>query len=308
MNTLIISMCAVLLSQCSGTQVGKQSASGTPATAQAVQAKAQDTYRTIYNASDSTLAESLMSKFANERNIGSRKLIIDIARELRGIPYVAKTLENDRTENLVVNLRQLDCTTYVENVLAIYLCIKNHSHSFADYCQYLRKIRYVGGTVSYPTRQHYFTEWIEENTRDGFVSEVQAPNPPFTAVQHLSINFMSTHASLYPMLKDNPEMLKPIAQMESRLSGKTYRYIPKSAIANTRLMRSTIHDGDIIAITTSKGGLDTSHIGIAVWHKDGLHMLNASQIHKKVVEEPMTLYQYMQKHPSQTGIRIVRVL
>ena len=37
-------------------------------------------------------------------------------------------------------------------------------------------------------------------------------------------------------------------------------------------------------------------------------MLNASQIHKKVVEEPMTLYRYMQKHPSQTGIRIVRVM
>ncbi|MBQ2498070.1 MAG: DUF1460 domain-containing protein, partial [Prevotella sp.] len=60
--------------------------------------------------------------------------------------------------------------------------------------------------------------------------------------------------------------------------------------------------------TTSKKGLDTSHVGIAVWHKDGLHLLNASMIHKKVVEEPMTLKQYMQKHLSQTGIRVVRVL
>ena len=118
---------------------------------------------------------------------------------------------------------------------------------------------------------------------------------------------MSKHTSLYPMLKNNPELVKPIAQMESRLSGNTYRFIPKASIANTKLFRSTIHNGDIIAITTSKAGLDTSHIGIAIWHKDGLHMLNASQIHKKVVEEPMTLYQYMQKHPSQTGIRIVRV-
>ena len=109
------------------------------------------------------------------------------------------------------------------------------------------------------------------------------------------------------MLKNNPELVKPIAEMESRLSGNVYRYIPKASIANTQLFRSTIHDGDIIAITTSKSGLDTSHIGIAVWHKDGLHMLNASQIHKKVVEEPMTLYQYMRKHPSQNGIRIVRV-
>jgi len=26
-----------------------------------------------------------------------------------------------------------------------------------------------------------------------------------------------------------------------------------------------------------------------------------------VVEEPMTLYEYMQKHPSQMGIRVVRL-
>jgi len=230
-----------------------------------------------------------------------------LAREFKGVPYVAKTLENDSIENLVINTRQLDCTTYVENVLALYLCIKNQKLTFSDYCSFLKNIRYVGGKVSYPTRQHYFTEWIDENTKDGYVEEIQSPNPPFTAKQLLKINFMSTHTQFYPMLKNNPELVKPIAKMESRLSGNIYRFIPKASIANTQLFRSTIHDGDIIAIVTSKGGLDTSHIGIAVWHKDGLHMLNASQIHKKVVEEPMTLYQYMQKHPSQTGIRIVRV-
>ena len=60
--------------------------------------------------------------------------------------------------------------------------------------------------------------------------------------------------------------------------------------------------------STSKAGLDVSHVGFAVWGKDGrLHLLNASSIHKKVILEPMTLYQYMQKHPSQTGIRVIRL-
>ena len=236
-----------------------------------------------------------------------QRLLIYIARDFRGIPYVAKTLEDNNKETLVVNMRQLDCTTYVENVLAVYECVKNNKTTFADYKNYLRLIRYAGGKVSYTTRQHYFTEWIEENTKEGFVSEVKGQNPPFSAKQTLAIDFMSTHIDLYPMLNNNVEMRKPIAEMEHRLSGKTYRYIPKSKIKNTRLLRSTIHDGDIIAIITKKKGLDTSHIGIAVWHKDGLHLLNASQIHKKVVEEPMTLYQYMQKHPSQLGIRIVRI-
>ena len=49
-------------------------------------------------------------------------------------------------------------------------------------------------------------------------------------------------------------------------------------------------------------------LGFAVWHKDGLHLLNASQLHKKVVEEPMTLEQYLSRHPSFTGIRVVQLL
>lgn len=235
------------------------------------------------------------------------KLILHIARKFLGTPYVAKTLETEGKERLVINARQLDCTTYVENTMAIYLCVANGCTSYDDYKKQLRLLRYADGEVTYAARQHYFTQWIEENTKKGYVHELQSPTPPFTAEQLLRIDFMTTHVSLYPMLKDSPEDIKTIAQRERELSGRKYRYIPKTSIRNNSLFRATIKDGDIIAITTSKKGLDTSHIGIAVWHNDGLHMLNASQIHKKVVEEPMTLYQYMQRHPSQTGIRIIRM-
>ena len=246
-------------------------------------------------------------------NIGSQQpkganLMVFFARQLLGVPYVAKTLENNKEEKLVVNLRQLDCTTYVETVLALTLCTRHGQNTFADYCRQLQLIRYRNGEVNYPTRLHYFTEWIEDNTRLGFVTERQAPNPPFTAVQTLNINFMTSHANLYPMLTDKPAWINIIANTERSLTGKRYRYIPKESIANTKLFRQTIHNGDIIAITTTKQGLDTSHIGIAVWHRDGLHLLNASQIRKVTVEEPMTLRTYMQKHPSQQGIRIISVV
>lgn len=235
-----------------------------------------------------------------------KNLIIHFSHQLLDIPYVAKTLEVNKSEQLIINLRQLDCTTYVENVMALTLCANNGKTSFDDFCKYLRLIRYQKGNVSYPTRLHYFTEWIEDNTQLGFVKEIQQPDSVFTKVQTLAINFMSTHSNLYPMLADNPLMIKDIEVSEEKLTGRQYRYIPKEEISNTDAMRNAIHDGDIIAITTKKKGLDTSHIGFAIWHLDGVHLLNASQIHKKVVEEPMTLYDYMQKHPTQEGIRIVR--
>jgi hypothetical protein len=36
-------------------------------------------------------------------------------------------------------------------------------------------------------------------------------------------------------------------------------------------------------------------------------LLNASQLHHRVVEEPMTLDRYLKKHPKHTGIRIIRL-
>lgn len=71
-------------------------------------------------------------------------------------------------------------------------------------------------------------------------------------------------------------------------------------------MRNTVHDGDIIGIVTTKAGLEISHLGIAVWHKDGLHMLNASSLKHKVIEDSNLLRTYLKKQKSAIGIRTVR--
>ena len=234
-------------------------------------------------------------------------LMLYFGRQLIGIPYVAKTLEGNPKEKLVVNLRQLDCTTLVENTLALTLCARNTKTRFADFLTFLRLVRYRNGEISYLDRLHYFAEWIIDNVRMGYIEEVSNPVPPFTGIQKISLNFMSTHASQYPMLVQNPSWISDIRNMEQELQGMEFSYIPKESITDTSQLRSAIHDGDIIAILTSKPGLDIAHVGIAAWHADGLHLLNASQIHKKVVEEPMTLSTYMKRHPSQIGIRIVRV-
>ena len=254
---------------------------------------------------DSMRIVSLLTEAASQPS--GTNLILWFARKFVGQPYVGKTLEVNDEEQLIVNLRELDCTTYVETVLALYACAKNNQRTFAQYKHHLQQIRYRDGIVSYPTRLHYFSEWIDNNTTKGYVRERQTPNPPFTAVQTLNIDYMRAHVNQYPMLVKHPEWVGQISDMERRLTGKQYRYIPKGTPTNTVLMRNTIHDGDIIALTTMKPGLDTSHIGIAVWHDDGLHLLNASLLRKKVVEEVLTLDEYQQRQTSQTGFRVVEV-
>ena len=110
------------------------------------------------------------------------------------------------------------------------------------------------------------------------------------------------------MLKGDVEALQLIKENERRVNGRTIHYIPRRLLGKSRKELAMVHDGDILAIVTKKEGLDVSHLGFAVWGTDGkLHLLNASQIHKKVVLEPMTLEEYMKKHPSQLGVRVIRI-
>ena len=230
------------------------------------------------------------------------------ARKFLDVPYVAHTLEVNDDEQLVINVEELDCTTLVETVTALTLCAYRKEFTYAAYQNNLRNMRYRDGVINgYPSRIHYFTDWIMSNQQAGIVSEIQQPNPLFTAVQTVKVSYMSEHPQSYKALKAHPEYVSEIREMEQRITGQKFRFIPKSEVKNTAAVREAVHDGDIIAITCNKPGLDIAHLGFAVWRKDGLHLLNASQLHKKVVEEPMTLYQYLQKHPSHTGIRIIRI-
>lgn len=151
------------------------------------------------------------------------------AQKFVGIPYVAHTLEGDKQERLVVNTRQLDCTTLVETVTALTLCAQHKDYSWLAYQQALVGLRYRGGVIDgYPSRLHYFTEWITDNTKAGVVNEVQAPNPPFTAVQTVKVSYMSTHPKSYQSLKEHPEYVSVIAKQERQVSGPSTALSPKS--------------------------------------------------------------------------------
>ena len=258
--------------------------------------------QTTYQQADSLKICQLLRQANRETSV------LWLARQFLGVPYVAHTLEVNDDERLVINTRQLDCTTLVETVAALKLCTQAGKHGFADYLNALRQLRYRQGRMAgYPSRLHYFTDWIRDKVAMQLVTDIQQPNPPFSAVQTVNVDYMSTHTSAYKALKASAALVPEIRAAEQSLTGMKVRYIPKRSLRNSALLRQVVKDGDILAITCNKKGLDIAHLGFAVWRSNGLHLLNASMIHKKVIEEPMTLYQYMQKHKTHTGIRVVRI-
>lgn len=86
----------------------------------------------------------------------------------------------------------------------------------------------------------------------------------------------------------------------------TVRYIPKDSLNLHNI--SQIHNGDIIAITTSIKGLDISHVGFAYWVNGKLHLLHASLNKKQVIIENIPLNEQLQQHKSQSGIRVLRII
>lgn len=230
------------------------------------------------------------------------------AKKFVGIPYVAHTLEVNDEEQLVVNLRQMDCTTYVETVVSLALCVQNGQFTYQDYINALRNLRYRNGVIDgYGSRLHYFSDWIDNNENMGFVKEVQSPNPPFSAIQVLNLDFMSKHPHSYKALRISPYLVEEIRETEINLNGKKMNYIPKSSLANTSLLRKVIRNGDILAVVTNVKGLDIAHLGIALWRKDGLHMLHASSKQGRVVEDNNTLRTYLNGNKSFLGIRVLRL-
>ncbi|MBU2997608.1 DUF1460 domain-containing protein [Cellulophaga baltica] len=243
-----------------------------------------------------TQLESLIKDNINNTMVAVGKTFLDT-------PYIAKTLEIGNTESLVINLQGLDCTTYIENVLAFSLLTKKDTPTFDDFTDVLEKIRYKDGILNgYPSRLHYFSEWIANNQKKGLVTDITSDLGGHISTKE--INFMSAHRNLYPFLKDNDTNLKQIQASENYLNDKEICILPKNEIkANEHLIKS----GDIIALTTSIKGLDITHTGIATREEDGrIHLLHASTSGSvKVTKKPLA--DYLKGIKNNTGIMVVRV-
>lgn len=230
------------------------------------------------------------------------KTLVAIGKTFKGTPYVAKTLEIGETETLVVNLHGLDCTTYIENILAFGLLLRDGKSDFDSFAKTLKTIRYKDGKLDgYGSRLHYFSEWISNNEEKGLVKDITSE---LGGVEiNKEINFMGTHRELYPFLKDDSNFDK-IIETEKKLAERTFCYLPQDQIeANEHLIQT----GDIIALATSINGLDVTHTGIATREKDGrIHLLHASTGSMEVEVSKLPLAEYLKGVKKNIGILIAR--
>lgn len=255
----------------------------------------------IFQAWDQLIAEEKLNLFSVKANLPMADLITDIGLSFLGTPYLAATLENGLEERLVVNLREFDCTTFVENCLALARTVKLRKTDFGSFAAELEKIRYRDGLRNqYPSRLHYFSEWIHNNHQKGFINEIVDPSGEKTT---RTINFMSAHPASYPVLKAHPELVPMIAEQEKVLTGMKFQYFPKDNLPN---LYKYLQQGDIVGLTSNIDGIDINHTGIILRKNNDYYLLHASQSGGKVLVADEPLSDFLKPQSKNTGIMIAR--
>lgn len=231
------------------------------------------------------------------------QIAITIAKSFIGQPYKAGTLEGNSKEQLVCNLRDFDCSTFVENVIAMSLISHAGSPTFEKYKKQLTELRYRNGTVQgYASRLHYFKEWIIQAERNNILQDITSKIGGLK--QKKNLNFMTSNRELYPNLKDENSYLA-IKDYQKQINEFDFYYIPKWKIEK---VENQIQDGDIIAITSNVDGLDFNHEGFAIRQNGRIYLLHASYEQKKVIISKELLVDYLNRIHKHSGITVLRLL
>lgn len=254
-----------------------------------------------YEEEDRAIFERYLSVMQPKKSLPTEELLIETAKFFLATPYVASTLEKE-PEGLVINLRELDCTTFVENVIALTRMLQGPDASFESYCRNLQNLRYREGRINdYTDRLHYTSDWIFVNQQKGFVADVSqqiggAPLP-------LNLSFVSTHPDSYKQLKGRPDLTHKMAAIEKNINSRTYHYIPEARID---ALGKEMRNGDMVGFVTKIAGLDVTHVGLIYWEGEKLTFIHASSAAKKVIINEDPLQTYVEKGKNTIGIFVVR--
>ncbi len=233
------------------------------------------------------------------KDVPKDEFFLHTANYFLGKPYVGGTLEINETEQLVVNLREFDCVTFVESCMALTTTVLSEHISFETFKENLQKIRYRNGIIDgYNSRLHYTTDWVYNNSKTNIIFD-KTKNLGGSPLS-VNVHYISKHVEL------DPNVLASISASEKEINSRenTYYYIPKEEISSKSHL---INPGDIICFTTYIGGLDVQHLGIA-YRKEIDHllgMIHASSLEKQVVVEKLTIQEYCNSNKNISGIIVL---
>lgn len=178
-----------------------------------------------------------------------------------GVKYKAGTLIGSATtkEKLVVDLKDVDCFTFLDYVESIRL-----SRDFNEFKIKLAEVRYKEGLVSFVSRNHFFSDWAATRPSVTNITGSIGKKRAITVVKYLNLDKIYVNGI--------PPRVKAITFIPSK-------FIDAEIV-------SQLNTGDYIGLYVAKNGLDVSHVGIFIRDKSGhIYLRNASSKRGKVIDQ-----------------------
>jgi hypothetical protein len=200
--------------------------------------------------------ERLLSQIRSCRSVAGRVDVL--SRHFLGRPYTEDPLIGSaRTpEVFTASLNAFDCVTYIETILAL-----ARSGSYDEFAKWLRKIRYEHGRVAWNRRNHYISDWIRSNAREGIVRPVPLPAGS-VVVRERVLNLL-------------PEL--PVQKVQVKA-------VPKG---NLHRLEGSVRTSDLIFFASTRKNLDVFHGGIVIRNGKRLLLRHAVRSRGFVVEQDL---------------------
>ncbi len=215
----------------------------------------------------------LLIRQGNEIETAGDRIAL-ISRAFLQTAYRAGTLTGcaDTPESLVIRLDGVDCFTLLDYVEAL-----RRADSYSDFKAQLIKVRYRGGHIGYLTRNHFFTDWLEEHS-DTMIDATSQIGAGETIRVEKKLN-LKADGGLY--LPGYPIVRRSIS------------YVPSTFMAEDTLRR--LRTGDYIGFYSSAAGLDVSHAGIVIKTPTTVLLRHASSMPEKQAVVDVELLPYLRK-------------
>ncbi|MBN2092769.1 DUF1460 domain-containing protein [candidate division KSB1 bacterium] len=211
-----------------------------------------------------------------------------------GAPYLLQCEgegEHGRYEKEpLLNLKQINCMTYCEIVLALSL-----SDYYEEFFNVLQHIRYRQGIISMATRNHYtMADWLPANSwcLDDISRLIGGGDTTqlTRTIQHQSF-FDGKGIQDIPILLPDRDV--------------TIDYIPLNKLRNAE---TQLHSGDIVALIQNRPGIFSAHMLLIVKKNDQTFFRHASMRDKKVLDVQFEEYiAELSKNPRYLGMSFMRV-
>lgn len=206
-------------------------------------------------------------------SLDEEKKLLNISNEFLEVKYVANVLIGSlgKKEQLVIDLSKLDCFTFID-----YIESMKNSNDFEMFKKQLINLRYKNSIISFKNRNHFFTDWIEENSFSNITSKLSTK---------------TIKVKKYLNRKDSENFyLDGIDIKEREIEYLQSKFLDKNIL--TKLIT-----GDYIGIYSNKKGLDVSHTGVIIKKDSKVYFRHASskKNSRKVVDE--LFLDYIKKTP-----------